>query len=81
MSAKQVILEMIQAMPEDASFPAILAELHARLEDEGEEELSQEEWEAAWVEEINRRVEDVRSGRTKMIPGDEVMGRLREQYG
>jgi hypothetical protein len=47
----------------------------------GEDDLSQEEWEADWVEEINRRVEDMRSGRAKLIPGDEVMQRLREKYG
>jgi putative addiction module component (TIGR02574 family) len=30
----------------------------------------------AWAEEIKRRVDDVRSGRVEMIPGEEVRRRL-----
>ena len=37
--------------------------------DEGSAEEGVEE---AWGEEIKRRVDDIRSGKTKMIPGDEV---------
>jgi putative addiction module component (TIGR02574 family) len=33
--------------------------------------------EAAWDEEIKRRVEDIRSGRVKAIPGEQVMDRLK----
>lgn len=33
--------------------------------------------EAAWDEEINRRIEDIRSGRVKTIPGEQVLGRLK----
>ncbi len=32
--------------------------------------------EEAWAEEIKRRVEDIRSGKIKMIPGEEVRRRL-----
>ena len=46
-----------------------------------DEELTQEEWEAAWSEEINRRIADIDSGKTKLIPGEEVMRRLRERFG
>ena len=46
-----------------------------------EEDLSHDEWKQAWVEEINRRVADSRSGKSVMIPGDIVMQRLREKYG
>ena len=42
---------------------------------------SHEEWEADWTAEINRRVEEIRSGRARMIPGDVVMERLREKFG
>jgi putative addiction module component (TIGR02574 family) len=31
--------------------------------------------EAAWDEEIKRRVEDIRSGRVKAIPGEQVIDR------
>ena len=33
--------------------------------------------EAAWKEEIERRIEDVRSGRVKMIPAEQVLARAR----
>ena len=33
--------------------------------------------EAAWDEEIRRRVEDIESGRVKTIPGEQVLGRLK----
>lgn len=49
--------------------------------EEVEEDLTREEWEAAWAEEINRRVEEIRSGRAKTIPGDEVFRRIDEKLG
>jgi putative addiction module component (TIGR02574 family) len=33
--------------------------------------------EAAWEDEIKRRVEDIRGGRVKTIPGEQVLGRLK----
>ena len=51
------------------------------LDELAEGELSQDEWEEAWGEEINRRIADMESGKVKMIPGEEVMRRLREKYG
>ena len=36
------------------------------------------EIEQAWMEEIERRERDYRAGKTKMIPGDEVIRELRE---
>jgi len=42
--------------------------------DEGPAEEGMEE---AWAEEIRRRVDDIRSGKAKMIPGKEVRRRLR----
>jgi putative addiction module component (TIGR02574 family) len=41
--------------------------------DEGPLEAGVDE---AWAEEIKRRVDDVRSGRVEMIPGEEVRRRL-----
>jgi putative addiction module component (TIGR02574 family) len=32
--------------------------------------------EEAWAEEINNRVDEIRSGKAEMIPGDEVRRRL-----
>jgi putative addiction module component (TIGR02574 family) len=33
--------------------------------------------EAAWEEEIKRRMDDIRSGRVKTIPGDQLLARLK----
>jgi putative addiction module component (TIGR02574 family) len=41
--------------------------------DEGPAEEGVEE---AWAEEIKRRVDDIRSGKAKMIPGEQVRRRL-----
>ena len=38
------------------------------------------EVEQAWDEEILRRVEEIKSGKVKMIPLEEVMGKLRAKY-
>lgn len=46
--------------------------------DEGPAEEGVEE---AWAEEIKRRVDDIRSGKAKMIPGEEVLRELRTRRG
>jgi putative addiction module component (TIGR02574 family) len=65
---------------------ALSAEDRAELLDylaglEEGEELTPEEWEAAWSEEINRRVADAEAGRTKLVPWEEVSRKMREKYG
>jgi putative addiction module component (TIGR02574 family) len=35
---------------------------------------------AAWDEEIKRRVDDIRSGRVKTIPGEQVLQELAEEF-
>lgn len=34
-----------------------------------------------WVEEAKRRLEELRSGRIKAVPGDEVLQRVRARFG
>lgn len=51
------------------------------LEAEREGELSQEEWEVAWVQEVERRMADQKAGKTVAIPAEEVMRRMKEKYG
>jgi putative addiction module component (TIGR02574 family) len=36
--------------------------------------------EAAWDEEIKRRVEDIRSGRVKTIPGEQVLREMADEF-
>jgi len=59
-----------------------LHELDSRpLDEDGEEVLPPDEWEAVWADEINRRIADAAMGKTKPVPHDEVMRRLKEKYG
>jgi putative addiction module component (TIGR02574 family) len=48
-----------------------------RLVETLDNEPAEEGVEAAWEEEIKRRVDDIRSGRVKTIPGDQLLGRLK----
>lgn len=51
----------------------LIDKLIASLDDEPADEGV----EAAWDEEIKRRVEDIRSGRVKTIPGEDVLARMK----
>ena len=64
--------------------PADRAELTEYLHslDDGEDEVfTQEEWEEALVEELNRRMADAAAGKTVPIPHEEVMRQMKEKYG
>jgi putative addiction module component (TIGR02574 family) len=39
------------------------------------------ETEAAWKQEIDRRIEEIQSGKVKGIPGEEVSARMRKMIG
>jgi putative addiction module component (TIGR02574 family) len=45
-----------------------------------DDEPAEEGVEAAWEDEIKRRVEDIRSGRLKTIPGEQVLKELAEEF-
>jgi putative addiction module component (TIGR02574 family) len=47
-----------------------------RLVESLDEGPAEEGVEEAWAEEIKHRVDDIRSGKVKMIPGDQVRRRL-----
>lgn len=44
------------------------------------DETEDEDAEAAWGDEIKRRVDDIRSGQVKTIPGEEVLRQLAEEF-
>jgi putative addiction module component (TIGR02574 family) len=46
-----------------------------------EEKLSRKEWSRAWSTELERRMEEMRSGKVKGIPARQVMAELRAKYG
>jgi putative addiction module component (TIGR02574 family) len=45
-----------------------------------DEEPAEEGVEAAWEEEIKRRMDDIRSGRVKTIPGEQVLRGIAEEF-
>jgi putative addiction module component (TIGR02574 family) len=45
--------------------------------DEAGEILGEADWEAAWVEESERRLADMREGRVSGVPGEQVFARAR----
>jgi putative addiction module component (TIGR02574 family) len=45
------------------------------------EDVSREEWNRAWREELGRRIDDVRSGKTKTVPVSEAIARIRARLG
>lgn len=53
----------------------------ARKPDQDEDLRDPLEQGAEWEAEIDRRIEDVRSGHVKGIPHEEVMAKLRTKYG
>lgn len=55
---------------------ALANSLMSNLGGKVDEEPAEEGAEKAWSEEIKRRVDDIRSGKTKMIPYEEVRRRL-----
>jgi len=44
------------------------------------EEPAQAEIDAAWANEIESRIREIDEGKVKLIPGEEVMERLRPRY-
>jgi putative addiction module component (TIGR02574 family) len=51
-----------------------------RLVESLDDEPAEEGVEAAWGEEIKRRVDDIRSGRVKTISGEQVLRELAEEF-
>lgn len=41
---------------------------------------NKKEVDEAWKEEVERRIDEVESGKVKLIPGEEVFARMRERY-
>jgi putative addiction module component (TIGR02574 family) len=65
------------ALKLDRKERAQLAGRLIRSLDAEEANLSPEEWEMLWAEEVDRRLEELRQGKVKGIPGEEVFARAR----
>jgi putative addiction module component (TIGR02574 family) len=51
-----------------------------RLVETLDNDPAEEGVEAAWDKEIKRRVDDIRSGRVRTIPGDQVLREMAEEF-
>jgi putative addiction module component (TIGR02574 family) len=51
-----------------------------RLIESLDNEPAEEGVEAAWSDEIKRRVEEIQSGKVEMIPGEQVLRELAEEF-
>ena len=70
---KQEAAKLSQAERADLAL-ALLESLDSATEDE-------DDVERAWLVEIKRRVDEIERGEAKLIPGDEVFARVRQQLG
>lgn len=68
----EALLDEALALPEDQR-AALVNSLQRTLASRPSEEV-----EAAWAQEIARRVEDVRSGSAELIPADRAIAEIRE---
>jgi len=59
--------------------PEKVGELVGRLTEDLHASDSQTE--AAWKQEIDRRIEEIQSGKVKGVPGEEVSARIRKMIG
>lgn len=77
-STEEVVFSAALALPEQSR--AQLADmLWASLPEEQLDFFVADEVRQAWVAEARRRMRDVESGNVALLPGDEVMGRLRSR--
>src|SRR4051794_6287566 len=51
--------------------------LEASLHPPGDEGLTREEWEKAWGDEIDQRIDDLKTGRVKGIPAEQVRAEIK----
>lgn len=76
------LIEQALRLPPDEQ-ERIARALYENLADQDEEDEDDDpaEVEAAWAEEIGRRVEEIRSGTVETIPADVVFAEMRARFG
>ena len=74
------LLEQALQLPLDEQ-ERIARALYENLADHDDEDEDPAEVEAAWAEEIQRRVDEIRNGTVETIPADVVMAELRARFG
>ena len=59
----------------------LAGDLLESLDDARDEGLTPEQWEAAWADEIRKRADDLRAGRARSYPADDVIAELQARRG
>jgi hypothetical protein len=72
MAALEALLEQALQLPDDQR-GTLAVQLLRTLEPDDEEEVTSDEWQAAWSVEIDRRVHEVDDGTAELLDGDEVL--------
>lgn len=80
MTGKESILEMMRSIPDTATIDEIIAELDDRFPAPEDSELTREEWEKVWAEEVDRRIEEIEAGKSVGIPLEAAMKWLEEKH-
>jgi len=70
----EVLAQAMQLSPQEREL--LIDQLVESLDEEPAEAGPEE----AWADEIKRRVDEIRSGRVKLIPGEEVLRELAEDF-
>lgn len=73
---EEIEKELFELPTEDRA--RVVRDLIASL-DRDEQQLSPEEWESAWKAELERRQQELDSGKVSLLPGEEVLKRARER--
>jgi putative addiction module component (TIGR02574 family) len=79
-SAFEALVEQVLELPEEER-NELTARLLRSLEPADGDELSAQEWDAAWSAELDRRIGEIRDGRVELVDGDAVLAELREISG
>jgi putative addiction module component (TIGR02574 family) len=69
-----------EALALDAKDRGELVSALLRSLEPDDEELTQEEWDVAWKEELERRAKAIDEGRATLLSHDEVFQRLRSRF-
>ncbi len=67
------IMEMVDSLPIDMKLELVDRLLESITP-------SREDIDEAWSDEVERRIDEVESGKVKLVPGDEVFARMRDRY-
>ena len=76
MAALKTVLEQALQLSDDER-GELIGQLLRSLEPGAEEELTSDEWQAAWSSELGQRAREVREGAVELIDGDEALAGVR----